>query len=264
MILIIALICEKCNAPLIPKLGANLAKCVHCGTQFITEDKVDAEKTFDVQYHMQAGEMLLKSGKWEIAHKYFNDVASATGYTYAPAYIGMLRAELRLTYEDWLGNHYWSLTAYDNFNKALDIAEGDYRKKLDGYAESVSKKLRKKRIFKILNRVSLITYLLSSATLLYFLYLFSDNILTSVALTVLIMVAPFLSFFLVLKRSRDLRIISLLISIGLPISIVMGFSWLVENAAELDITGYFNQNLLLISVAGMVLSTIIAYFSPQR
>ena len=61
---------------------------------------------------------------------------------YAPAYIGLLCAELKIQREERLGDYEKPIAEYKNFQKAVRFADDEYKSQLEGYDAKIRERLR--------------------------------------------------------------------------------------------------------------------------
>ena len=92
-----------------------------------------------VESLMKRGCLFLKDSEWKQASEYFDRVLDIDP-EYAPAYIGMLCAELKIKQEGELADHQFAENK--DYQKALRFADANYRAKLEGYVKASEEKLR--------------------------------------------------------------------------------------------------------------------------
>jgi alpha-tubulin suppressor-like RCC1 family protein len=97
-----------------------------------------------VESLMKRGHLFLEDSDWKQAVEYFNKVLDIDP-EYAPAYIGLLCAELEAKSEAGLVKHKEPFDKKPNFQKAIRFANADYRAKLDGYNETIIKRIEEQR-----------------------------------------------------------------------------------------------------------------------
>ena len=88
------------------------------------------EAIMTVESLMKRGSLFLEDGDWKNANEYFNRVLDVDP-EYAPAYIGMLCAELRVKSEDLLIRYSKPLSGHRTFQKALRFAKPEYKNSLE-------------------------------------------------------------------------------------------------------------------------------------
>ena len=92
---------------------------------------------------MNAALQALKESKWKQADESF-DLVLMFAPKYAPAHIGKLCAELKLTEEKLLGNidPPVAIDEHRLFKAAIESADPAYKKQIQGYADSINAKLK--------------------------------------------------------------------------------------------------------------------------
>jgi len=93
-----------------------------------------------VESFMKRGKLFLEDSDWKQADGYFDKVLDIDP-EYAPAYIGKLCVELKLSKEELLGDNEKPLTEYSNYQKALRFTEANYRIKLEGYNKLIQNRI---------------------------------------------------------------------------------------------------------------------------
>ena len=91
---------------------------------------------------MKRGWLFLKDSDWKQANDYFNKVLY-TDPKYAPAYIGLLCAELKVDAEANLVNHNQPLENMPNYKKALRFGDANCQARMTGYNQVIIDRIKK-------------------------------------------------------------------------------------------------------------------------
>jgi tetratricopeptide (TPR) repeat protein len=89
---------------------------------------------------MKRGLLFLEDSDWNLAKEYFNKVLDIDA-EYAPAYGGLLCAELKINKESDLGQNPDPLEARGNFQKAVRFADVGYKKALEEYDRQIKDRI---------------------------------------------------------------------------------------------------------------------------
>ena len=93
---------------------------------------------------MKRARLFLEDSDWQQATQYFNRVLDIDA-EFAPAYAGLLFAELQIQQEDLLGDHEKPISEYKNFQKAVRFASAEYKATLKGYDEKIRERIQRDR-----------------------------------------------------------------------------------------------------------------------
>ena len=93
-----------------------------------------------VESLMKRGRLFLEDSDWKQAEDYFNKVLDIDP-EYAPAYRGLLCADLKIPTEPDLVKHKEPLDDISHYQKALRFADTEYRAKLAGYNEAIKRRI---------------------------------------------------------------------------------------------------------------------------
>jgi len=96
-----------------------------------------------IEQTMKRGFLCLEDGDWGKAKGFFDSVLNINA-EYAPAYTGLICADLKFHNEEQLSQYKDPLDSHKHFNKALRFADADYRKKLEGYNEEIKRRIADK------------------------------------------------------------------------------------------------------------------------
>ena len=96
--------------------------------------------TNGMEPQMKRGWLALEDSDWKKANEYFDNALNIDA-EYAPAYMGMLCAELQVKNEEDLANHKEPLDNMPNYNKALRFADPDSRTKMIEYNQAINKRI---------------------------------------------------------------------------------------------------------------------------
>ena len=88
----------------------------------------------------ERGLLFLEDRDWESASNYFNTALNINP-RYAPAYVGLLCAELKVVSESRLMNVRKSFSENPKYLKAIRFADENYRAKLEEYSSTVKKRM---------------------------------------------------------------------------------------------------------------------------
>jgi alpha-tubulin suppressor-like RCC1 family protein len=150
------LTCEMCGGTdLIKQEGVFL--CQSCGLKYSVEEAkkmmiegtvevagtVKVSNVADLESLMKRGLLSLEDMDWKQADEYFNKVLDISP-EHAPAYIGLLCAELKVRSEEGLSNQNELFDEYSNYQKALRYANSKYHNKLTEYTKAVQERFDKK------------------------------------------------------------------------------------------------------------------------
>jgi len=105
-------------------------------TSSATAAGVGAPAAPGVESLMKRGKLFLEDSDWKQANEYFDKVLDIDP-EYAPAYIGKLCVELKVSREELLGDNKEPITEQGNFKKAVRFAESGYKAELLGYDEKI-------------------------------------------------------------------------------------------------------------------------------
>jgi len=94
-----------------------------------------------VESLMKRGNLFLEDAEWVQAKEYFDKVLDIDP-EYAPAYIGLLCAELRIRTEEDLLEHNKPFDGLPNYKKAIRFASVAYKSRLIGYDEEIKRRLQ--------------------------------------------------------------------------------------------------------------------------
>jgi len=93
-----------------------------------------------VESLMKRGKLFLEDSDWRQANEYFDKVLDIDP-EYAPAYVGKLCAELKMSNEESLGNNEKPLTEYNHYQKAVRFSDVSYRVKVEGYNKKIQERI---------------------------------------------------------------------------------------------------------------------------
>jgi len=93
---------------------------------------------------MKQGHLALEDSDWNKASDFFDKVLDINVVA-APAYTGLLCAELKVQKEELLGDHEKPISEYNNFQQAIRFANAEYRATLEGYDEKIPETLKARR-----------------------------------------------------------------------------------------------------------------------
>ena len=94
---------------------------------------------------METALKALSDSQWNQAEASFAHVLMRS-QRYAPAYIGRMCAELRVTEEKLLGDLTVPIDEHRYFKTALQLADDEYKIQIQGYADTIKENIRKKEI----------------------------------------------------------------------------------------------------------------------
>jgi len=94
---------------------------------------------------MKRGQQALEDSDWSKASEYFNWVLDNIDAEHAPAFTGLLCAELEVQKEELLGDYKTLFSEFNNFKKAVRFAGAEYKKTLEGYDHQVKKRIQQER-----------------------------------------------------------------------------------------------------------------------
>ena len=151
--------CDVCGGKVVSSSKEGWFQCENCGTEYPLEwmkSKFQKTQTVQVDGAVQVegianadnlykrGCFLLENNNWEEADSYFDKVLDIN-IEYAPAYIGKLCAELRVTSEDILFERAEQLPKKDSIHtkNALRYADYQYRNKVENYDRVIKEYLVK-------------------------------------------------------------------------------------------------------------------------
>ena len=97
-----------------------------------------------MELQMKYGHIALEEANWHQATMHFDNVLGIDS-EYAPAYIGKLCAELRMQNEALLGSCKETISEHDNFQKAVQFADGEYKTKIEGYVKKTPEHTRQEQ-----------------------------------------------------------------------------------------------------------------------
>jgi tetratricopeptide (TPR) repeat protein len=100
-----------------------------------------------VESLMKRGWLFIEDSDWKQAVEYFNKVLDIDP-EHAPAYVGLLCAELKVRSEEGLANHEKPVDDMPHYKKAIRFADADYRAKLEelvGYNIAINERIEKER-----------------------------------------------------------------------------------------------------------------------
>jgi len=93
---------------------------------------------------MKRSWLFLEDADWKQASEYFNKVLD-TDPEYAPAYIGLLCAELQIKDEADLANHKEPLDNMPNYKKAIRFADTNYQARITGYNQTIKDRIAEEK-----------------------------------------------------------------------------------------------------------------------
>ena len=88
--------------------------------------------------------LFLEESEWQRAEEYFERVLDKDA-EYAPAYVGLLCAELKTRSEGLLGDHEKPISGHKHFQKAVRFADDGYKTQIEGYDEKIRERLRQEQ-----------------------------------------------------------------------------------------------------------------------
>jgi len=111
-------------------------------TDSIAIFSVSIARNLDVSNLMLRGQLFLEDSDWKRASMYFDRVLDINAKC-APAYIGLLCAELEVQNEEMLGDEDMPFSEYNHFQKAVRFAEEGYKAKIEEYDKKIRERIRK-------------------------------------------------------------------------------------------------------------------------
>ena len=98
-------------------------------------------KTPEAEALMKRGHLSLEDSDWAKAVEFFERVLDADP-EYAPAYIGLLCAELRVRGEELLGDYPAPISDNNHFKRAVRFADARYKTKIEGFDKKIKERLK--------------------------------------------------------------------------------------------------------------------------
>ena len=100
-------------------------------------------KTPEAEALMKRGHLSLGDSDWAKAVEFFDRVLDADP-EYAPAYIGLLCAELRVRGEELLGDYPAPISEHNHFKRAVRFADAGYKTKIEGFDKKIRERLKER------------------------------------------------------------------------------------------------------------------------
>ena len=139
---------------------AGSAEGVAAGTVAGVSAALDSAKAIVAQQMEQLMKRALhhlEDSEWDMAKGYFDSVLGMD-VEFAPAYVGLLCADLKLNSEELLAEYENPIDKHKHFKKAVRFADTDYRNKLEGYSQGIKQRYESKKPFIAENRERIAKY----------------------------------------------------------------------------------------------------------